>query len=104
MNRRVLLPVAGLLLVVGLFLIFFPFNQVEVVCAQPGEVSSGFVDDDSGCPITIESYQQIADEEARFKVERVTGLGVVVAALAVVGVALARGGGRRQPSGPAAVS
>lgn len=99
MNRRVLLPVAGLLSVVGLFLIFVPFNQVDVVCAQPGEVSSGFVDDDRGCPITIESYQQIADEEARFKVERVAGLGVVVAGLAVGGVALARGGGHRRPPG-----
>ena len=97
MNRRVLLPVAGLLLVVGLFLIFFPFNQVETECAEPGEVSSGFVDDESGCPITIESYQRVIDEESRFKVERVAGLGVVVAGLAVGGVALIRG---RRPAGP----
>ncbi len=99
-NRRVLLPVAGLLVAVGLLLIFFPFNQVDVVCAQPGEVSSGFVDDDQGCPISTESYQAIADEEARFKVERVAGLGVVVAGLAVGGVALARKGDRARPPAP----
>lgn len=101
-NRRVLLPVAGLLLVIGLFGIFYPFNKVDAECAKPGEVSSGFVDD-SGCPVTIESYQRITDEEARFKIERVAGLGAVMAALAVGGVAIARkGGGRAQP--PAAVN
>lgn len=75
----------------------FPFNPVEAECAPPGTTqTSGFVDEEKGCPITIESYERVSDEASRFKIERVGGLALTVGGLGV-GVV---GAVRKKPTQP----
>ncbi len=64
---RTLFVCAGLF-VVGILLFVLPppigGAGPDPVCAEPGAVSSGFADEDSGCPLTIESAEEILDYES----------------------------------------
>ena len=62
MSRTTALIVAAVMIVLGL--VCFPLQNLgkpEPKCAAQGAPSSGFTDGDSGCPITIESYNEIRD-------------------------------------------
>lgn len=86
MKPKHLLILSAALIVVGLFLMFFPFVTIEPECAEDELVTSGFVDEDQDCPISIESWEEIRAELERFKIERVGGLALVAGGLAAGGV------------------
>jgi hypothetical protein len=103
-TKAKLLVAAAALVVVGILLIFLQPGPPAGECVAEGEPSSGFVDDDSGCPISIESYEEISDYESAPKPFRIAGLLVVVIGLGVGGYALVkyRGGAADGPGAAAA--
>ena len=92
--RTKLLAVAGALIVLG----------VLAFMLQPGAPegatqTSGFQDAESGCPLTIESADEIMDYNSAPKPFRIAGLVLVLAGIATAVVALVRG--RNKPgAGP----
>ena len=96
MRKRTLFGIAAALILVGVFLMAFKFNDPETVCVTDGGATSGFYDSEKKCPVSIASWNKIAKEESRFKVERLTGIVLVAAGLVTVVVALRRR--KRDPS------
>ena len=90
MRKRTLFGIAAVLVVVGIFLMAFKFNDPQSECVTDGGPTSGFVDSEKSCPISIASYKKIAAEDSRFKVERVTGIALIGAGLVISVVALRR--------------
>jgi len=96
MSRTTAFVAAAVLVVLGI--IAFPLQNVgepKAECAAAGAPSSGFVDDDSGCPITIESYNEIREFESGPKLWRIAGIVLIVSGLAVAGYGLTRKKQRR---------
>jgi hypothetical protein len=79
----VLLVVAGGLLVLGVLSFVLQPGPPEAVCAAADAPSSGFVDSDRNCAITIESYDRIRKYETSPKPFRVAGAGLVLVGLMV---------------------
>jgi hypothetical protein len=91
MSRTTALIVAAVMIVLGL--VAFPLQNLgkpEVKCAAEGAPSSGFVDDDSGCPITIESYNEIREFDSGPKWFRIGGIVLIVGGLGVGAYGLTR--------------
>lgn len=84
-TRSKLFAVAAALVLLGVVLFALQPGEPEGECVTDGGPSSGFVDSDSGCPISIESYEEIADYRSSAKPFRIAGL---VFVLAGVGVAI----------------
>lgn len=83
--------VAALALVVlGVLAIFLEPGAPDAECVPDGAPSSGFVDDESGCAISIESFEKIADHNAKPKPFRIVGLLLIVAGVVVAIVATVR--------------
>ena len=98
MSRTTAFVVAAVLVVLGI--IAFPLQNVgepKAECAAKGAPSSGFVDDDSGCPITTESYNEIREYESGPKLFRIAGLFLIVGGVGVAGYAVIRK--RKRPEG-----
>jgi hypothetical protein len=89
-TKAKLLVAAAALVVLGIVLILLQPGPPAGVCVAEGEPSSGFVDDDSGCPISIESYEEINDYETGPKPFRIAGILVIVVGLGVGGYALVK--------------
>jgi len=85
-TKIVLLALAGGLLLLGALSFVLQPGPPEPVCAAAGAPSSGFVDSDRNCEITIESYDRIREYETSPKLFRIAGAGLVLVGL-VVGVA-----------------
>jgi hypothetical protein len=98
MRTRTLFAIAAAMILVGIFLVVFQFNDPQTECVTDGGATSGFFDSAKKCPVSIASYNKIAKEDSRFKVERVAGLALVGAGLVTSVVAL-----RRRKRDPAAV-
>jgi len=88
--RARLLSVAAVLIVLGALSFILQPGPPDGECAPEGTISSGFVDEDKDCPLTIESWDEIADYESSPKPFRIAGLVLVVAGLGVGAVALIR--------------
>jgi hypothetical protein len=88
--------IAAALVLVGVFLTVYKFNDPQTVCVTGGGATSGFYDSEKKCPVSIASYNRIAKEDSRFKVERVAGIVLVAAGLVTVMVALRRS--KRKPA------
>lgn len=104
-SSKLLLGVAGALLVLGVVSFLLQPGPPDHECAAPGEPTSGWVAaDDPDCAITIESYEQIRQYNTSPKLFRIAGLGLVVAGLAVgtVGIVGAVRGARRGDDTPTA--
>ena len=107
MSRTAALIVAAVLVVLGLAA--FPLQNLgepEAVCAKQGAPTSGFVDQDKNCGITIDSYNEIREFESGPKLFRIGGIVLILAGLGVAGYALTRNKQRpdptRQPDAPSA--
>jgi len=100
MNKKVLLTVAGVLILLGVvsFLFLNP-SEPEAECASDPNRTSGFVSEEKDCAISIESYNEIREYETSAKPGRIIGLVLIVAGLVVGGVALVAG--RKSPTSPA---
>lgn len=86
MSRTAALVLAAVLVVLGV--LAFPLQELgkpDVECAEEGGPTSGFVDDEKGCPITQESFEELREHESGPQVFRIAGL-VLVLAGAGVGV------------------
>jgi uncharacterized membrane protein len=98
--RTKLLAVAGALIVLGVLAFMLQPGAPEGECAPEGATqTSGFQDAESGCPLTIESADEIMDYNSAPKPFRIAGLVLVLAGIATAVVALVRG--RNKPgAGP----
>lgn len=98
MSRTAALVLAAVLVVLGL--LAFPLQDLgkpDAECADPGGPTSGFVDEESGCPITQESFDEIREHESGPQVFRVAGVVLVVAGLGAGVYGLSR---KNRPEAP----
>ena len=82
-GAKKLLVVAAGLIVLGVLAFVLQPGEPAGECVPEGAPSSGFVDSESGCPISNESYAEIADYRSSPKPFRIVGLVLVVAGLGV---------------------
>ncbi|RYJ05199.1 MAG: hypothetical protein EON52_12805 [Actinomycetales bacterium] len=87
---------AVVLVVVGVLAILLQPGPPDGECVPDGTPSSGFTDSDSGCAISQESYDKIADYNSSPKPFRIVGLVLILAGIVVGVVTLVR----RRRSGP----
>ena len=102
-KAKKLLIVAAALVVAGVLAFALQPGEPEAVCVQEGTPSSGFVDEDQGgCPISIESYEEIADYRSAPKPFRIAGLLLLVAGVGagVAALVIGRRGGASSPNAP----
>jgi hypothetical protein len=85
-TKMVLFALAGGLLLLGVLAFVLQPGPPAPVCAEAGAPTSGFVDSDLNCAITIESYNKIREYETSPKLFRFAGAGLVLLGL-LVGVA-----------------
>lgn len=78
--------IAGVLLVlaIGLFIMPTP-GEPELECVPEGSPSSGWVDEESGCPISMESYERHAEWDSKAKWDNIAGLVLVLGSLGAAG-------------------
>ena len=91
MSRTTAFIVAAVLVVLGI--VAFPLQYLgkpEVECAAQGAPTSGFVDEEKDCGITIESYNEIREFESGPKLFRIGGIVLILAGLGVAGYAATR--------------
>lgn len=99
MSRTAAFVIAAVLIVLGVAA--FPLQNLgkpEAECGKEGAPSSGFVDEDSGCPITIDSYNEIREYESGPKLYRIGGIVLIIAGLGFVVVGVTRK--KQQPGTP----
>lgn len=63
----------------------------DTVCVADGKPSSGFVDDEKHCNVSDASYERIADWEAKPKLFRIAGVGLILAGIVVAVLGAVRG-------------
>lgn len=100
MTKAVWLLASAALIVAGVALFALQPGPPEPVCATDPHQASGFADPQQNCPISIDSFNQIREDETSPKWFRIagvlTGLAGVILAI-VVGIARIRSPGRPQP-------
>lgn len=86
------LIIAAVLMVLGVILMVMPTpGEPAVECAAEGGPTSGFADEDqAGCPITIESYNEYREWSTGPRWDNIAGLVLVVGGLAFAGTVLVR--------------
>jgi hypothetical protein len=87
MTKKRLFALAAVLIVLGVGLFVWEPAGPETECAEKGAPSSGFVDEEKNCPITMESWDRIRESESGPQWDNIGGLVLVVGgvAAAVVG-------------------
>lgn len=88
--RTKFLAIAGVLVLLGVVVIFLQPGPPDPECVPEGTPYSGFVDDESGCPISTESMEKITDYESSPKPVRIVGLLIILVGLGVAVVAAFR--------------
>ncbi|RZQ63244.1 hypothetical protein [Amycolatopsis suaedae] len=85
-THRKLFFVAAALLVLGIASFLLQPGGPDTECATPGGPTSGFYDQEKGCPVSSESMREVADYNSSPKIFRIAGVVLVVAG-AGVGIA-----------------
>jgi hypothetical protein len=95
-NRRTWLFLVGAVVIVlgVLSMLFLNPQAPEAECAPPGTVTSGFVDEEKGCPITVESFQAIRSAETGLRWGNIFGVPLVLVGVVVASFGFSR---RRVP-------
>ena len=97
-SRTTFLLAAAALILVGILSIFLQPGPPETECAPDDMATSGYVDDESGCPITTESFNEVREYETSPKLFRLAGLGLIVVGIGVGIFGLTR---KKRTDGPA---
>lgn len=87
-KTRTLLVVGAVLVLLGVLAFALQPGEPKAECTAENGPTSGFVDEEQDCPISIESWNEIADYRSSPKPLRIAGLVLVVAG---VGTAIAGG-------------
>lgn len=96
-----MLAAGALLIVLGAVVFMLQPGPPQGDCApDDGSVTSGYLDTERGCALTVESFEDVMDHESEPKLFRAAGAIVVVAGLGVAGFGAVRA--RRSGSSPAA--
>ncbi len=92
MTRSKKLVIAAVLVVVGVILLLLPTpGEPELECTSADGPTSGFTDEDQGgCPVSIESYDEYSEWSSSPRWDNIAGLVLVVLGLGYGGVALLR--------------
>ena len=90
--RQRLFIIAGVLIVIGIALMVWEPEGPEAECAKDAGRTSGFVDKEKNCPISIESYERIREAKSGPRWDNIGGL-----VLAVGGVGTAIVGAVKKP-------
>jgi hypothetical protein len=95
-NRRTWLFLVGaVVIVLGVLSMLFLNPQVpEAECAPPGAATSGFVDEEKGCPITVESFEAIRSAETGLRWGNIIGVPLILVGIVVASFGFSR---RRVP-------
>ena len=88
--KQKLFVLAALLIVLGVGLFVWEPAGPEAECAKDPSRTSGFVDEEKDCPISIESYEKIREAETGPQWDNIGGLVLVVAGVATAVVAAVR--------------
>lgn len=91
-RRTHLFAIGGALIVLGvLAMLFLNPSAPESECAPPGATqTSGFVDEEKNCPITIESYNRIREAETGPRWGNITGSILILGGLVTAAFGLRR--------------
>lgn len=100
-SARVLFATALVLVLAGVGLILLEPGPPDGECAEDEMITSGFVDEDSGCALSIESADAIMEYEQGPFWFRIAGLVVILVGVAflIAGIVVAVRG--RRAGGPA---
>ena len=90
MTKLRLFALAGLLAVLGVGLMVWEPAEPEAECAAAGGPTSGFMDTEKNCPISIESWERIRAAQGGTRWDNIGGLVLVVGSLGTAGVAAFR--------------
>ena len=103
MSKKSLLVAAVVLVVLGVFsMLFLNGSKPEAECSANNSRTSGFVDNEKNCPISIESWTKINDYNSKPKLGRIAGLVLILGGVAVGVVGLVKkSGGANSPAGKA---
>lgn len=102
MSKKLAFLAAGILMIVIGVGLFVWENTPEGVCAPEGATrTSGFVDKEKGCALTIESYQAIRDSKTGLQWDNIGGALLVLGGLglSITGLVI-----RRKPAADARVT
>lgn len=86
MTKQRLLVLAALLIVLGVGLFVWEPAEPESECAKDTSRTSGFVDEEKGCPISIESYERIREAKSGPQWDNIGGLVLVVGGVTAAAV------------------
>jgi hypothetical protein len=90
MTRTRLFALAALLIVIGVGLMVWEPEGPETECAEDPSVTSGFVDKEKDCQISIESFNRIREAKSGPQWDNIGGLVLVVGGVAAGVVGLVR--------------
>ncbi|MFC4495460.1 hypothetical protein ACFPA8_15110 [Streptomyces ovatisporus] len=88
--KQKLFVLAALLIVLGVGLFVWEPAGPEAECAEDSSRTSGFVDEEKNCPISIESYERIRESKTGPQWDNIGGLVLVVAGVGTAVVAAVR--------------
>jgi hypothetical protein len=83
MMKLKLFVLAGLLIVLGVGLFVWEPPGPEAECAKDPAKTSGFVDEEKNCPISIESFERIRESKTGPQWDNIGGLVLVVGGVGV---------------------
>ncbi|OEV04430.1 hypothetical protein K378_05828 [Streptomyces sp. Amel2xB2] len=90
MTKPKLFVLAAVLIVLGIGLFVWEPAGPEAECAKDTSRTSGFVDEEKNCPISIESYERIREAKSGPQWDNIGGLVLVVGGIGVAITAAVR--------------
>jgi len=96
-THKKLFIAAAALVVLGIVSILLQPSGPDTECATPGGPTSGFVDQEKGCAVTIESMAEVSDYSSDPKLFRIAGLFLILVGVGSgIGGVVAMGKSRRK--------
>lgn len=90
-TRGKFLAIAGALILLGVLAFVLQPGPPESECVPTNGPTSGFMDEEKDCAISIESFEEISDYNSSPKPFRIAGLLLIVAGIVVGVVGLVKG-------------